>query len=135
MSPEPRDRPMVQIGKAMDYVMMPLQDQYAYDGLISGQRTQYRNAYREYEAAIATGIAKEVARSVLPVAIYSSMYAAANPRSIMAFLSLRTNRPEAAYPSKPQWEIAQCANRVESIFADIWPATYSAYVTNGRVAP
>jgi thymidylate synthase (FAD) len=71
------------------------------------------------------------------VGIYSNMYATCNMRSLMHFLSLRTEReaPEAAYPSHPQYEIQQVADAMEKIFEQTWPLTYAAWAQSGRVAP
>jgi thymidylate synthase (FAD) len=106
-----------------------------YKALVDRMTTQYEEAYEAYEASLEDGIAKEVARSVLPVGIYSSMYATANLRSIMHFLSLRTDSTVAMFPSKPQYEIAEAAERVEHLFHINFPDTHNAWHTNGRVAP
>ena len=58
-----------------------------------------------------------------------------NARSLMNILSLRTNHPEAAYPSKPMREIEMVAEQMEAIFAEKMPITYQAFVDNGRVSP
>jgi thymidylate synthase (FAD) len=88
-----------------------------------------------YQRLIARGIAREVARNVLPVATYSAMHATCNPRSLMAFLSLRTKDAAALVPSYPLWEIEQAARQMEAVFADLWPVTHAAFIANGRVAP
>ncbi len=44
----------------------------------------------------AAGVAKEVARSVLPVGLYTEFYWSVNARSLMNFLSLRNSRDGAA---------------------------------------
>ncbi len=93
------------------------------------------HAYRAYQDMLAAGVAREVARIVLPLTIYSSMYVTVNARSLMNFLSLRTKHPEAAYPSFPQREIEMCAERMEEIWAGLMPMTHAAFVKNGRVAP
>lgn len=53
----------------------------------------------------------------------------------MNFLSLRTRDERAAFPSKPQWEINQVANKMEAFFAEYAPITHEAFNDNGRVAP
>ncbi|MEY3108917.1 MAG: hypothetical protein RL730_1268, partial [Actinomycetota bacterium] len=50
------------------------------------------------------GVAREIARAVLPVALYSSMYVTMNARALMNFLSLRTSREGSHFPSYPQRE-------------------------------
>ena len=72
---------------------------------------------------------------MLPVATYSSMYVTMNARSLMNFLSLRTKRPDAAFPSFPQREIEMVADRMENYWAELMPLTHAAFENNGRVAP
>jgi thymidylate synthase (FAD) len=81
------------------------------------------------------GVAREVARIVLPLNIYSSMYVTMNARSLMNFLSLRTKRADTHFPSFPQREIEMCAEKMESIWAGLMPLTSAAFDANGRVAP
>lgn len=127
-------RPLVQVGKAIDYDLR--------DGTF-GQRTcavrstmeVCEAAWAQYQDMLLHGVAKEVARGVLPVTTYSTMYATCNPRSLMHFLSLRTRDDTARYPSKPQWEIDQAARLCEEVFAVAMPITYEAWDANGRVAP
>lgn len=94
-----------------------------------------RNAYDSYESMLNAGVAKEVARGVLPVYTFSSMYATCNARSLMAFLGLRTRSELATTPSFPMWEIEYVAKQLEQQFADLMPITYTAWNKNGRVAP
>lgn len=98
-------------------------------------KSSYEVAWDNYEALLSRGVANEVARSVLPVGIYSQMYATANARSIMNFLSLRTKDERATHYSRPQHEIELVARKMESIFAEHFPITYEAYNKYGRVAP
>jgi thymidylate synthase (FAD) len=74
-------------------------------------------------------------RMLLPLTIYSSMYVTMNARSLMNFLSLRTARDGARFPSFPQREIEMCAERMEELWAGLMPLTHAAFETNGRVAP
>jgi thymidylate synthase (FAD) len=76
-----------------------------------------------------------VARGVLPVATYSSMYVTLNARSLMNFLSLRTKRPDSTFPSFPQREIEMVAERMEDEWAALMPLTHAAFDAGGRVAP
>jgi len=88
----------------------------------------YAAAYAAYEAMLDDGIAREVARTVLPVGIYTEFFWTVNARSVMNFLSLRN--AETA-----QREIRRYAAAVESLFAGQMPVTHSAFVAQGRVAP
>jgi thymidylate synthase (FAD) len=81
------------------------------------------------------GVAREVARIVLPLTIYSSMYVTVNARSLMNFLSLRTKREGTHFPSFPQREIEMCAEKMERLWTELMPLTAEAFTRNGRVAP
>jgi thymidylate synthase (FAD) len=93
------------------------------------------DAWYEYELLLKAGIAKEVARMVLPVNIYSSCYVTCNPRSLMHFLSLRTKDESATFPSFPMQEIERMADQFETHFAEKMPVTHETFCKNGRVAP
>ncbi|MBQ1162945.1 FAD-dependent thymidylate synthase [Streptomyces sp. A73] len=95
----------------------------------------YRRAYETYEEMLAAGVAREVARAVLPVGLYSSMYATCNARSLMHFLGLRTQHEQAKVPSFPQREIEMVGELMEEQWAKLMPLTYAAFNANGRVAP
>ncbi|MDG9720064.1 FAD-dependent thymidylate synthase [Streptomyces sp. DH24] len=95
----------------------------------------YRGAYRTYQQMLEAGVAREVARSVLPVGLYSSMYATCNARSLMHFLGLRTQHELAKVPSFPQREIEMVGEQMEAAWAELMPLTYAAFNANGRVAP
>lgn len=92
-------------------------------------------AYASYQRMLAAGVAREVARIVLPVTIYSSMYVTVNARSLMNFLSLRTKRDDSHFRSFPQREIEMCAEQMETAWAQLMPLTHAAFEANGRVAP
>lgn len=130
----PEDRPLVQAGSGAhpDLVQGDSQLLKFVNGSV---QSVSRKAWREYEAMLELGAANEVARAVLPVTTYSSMYATCNPRSLMSFLSLRTDDPANAFESKPQWEIEQVAYAMQSEFAQLFPATFEAFQKNGRIAP
>jgi thymidylate synthase (FAD) len=81
------------------------------------------------------GVAREVARAVLPVNIYSSMFVTMNARALMNFLSLRTMREGTKFPSFPQREIEMVAEMMENLWAEQMPITYETFNKNGRVAP
>jgi thymidylate synthase (FAD) len=91
-------------------------------------REAYATAYRAYRAMLDEGIAKEVARAVLPVGIYTEFYWTVNARSIMNFLGLRNH--ETA-----QREIRAYAAAVEELWGAHMPVTHAAFVANERTAP
>jgi thymidylate synthase (FAD) len=129
-----RDRRLVQEGKAGHYVFVDgTQEQY--DTVVEQTKLACVTAYRAYQQMLRAGVAREVARGVLPVATYSSMYATCNARSLMAFLSLRTKREDSTFPSYPQREIEMVGEAMEAEWARLMPITHAAFDTNGRVSP
>ncbi len=130
----PANRPLVQVGKPGAYTYIP-GSQEDYDWLVEDIRKQAVSQYISYQERLSRGIAKEVARMSLGVNIYSKMYATCNARSLMAFLSLRTNEPTATFPSTPMWEIEAAARMTEEVLKRLFPMTYNAWVEFGRVAP
>ncbi|MDT0378849.1 FAD-dependent thymidylate synthase [Streptomyces sp. DSM 42041] len=104
--------------------------------LVEGAMTaSYQQAYTAYLEMLDAGVAREVARAVLPVGLYSSMYATCNARSLMHFLGLRTRHELAKTPSFPQREIEMVAEAMEAQWAELMPLTHAAFNKNGRVAP
>ena len=92
-------------------------------------------AFASYQRMLDAGVAREVARIVLPLNIYSSMYVTMNARSLMNFLSLRTKREGTHFPSFPQREIEMAAEKMEDFWAELMPVTYESFNENGRVSP
>lgn len=128
------ERNLVQIGKTGHYEFIP---GTAEQTALVEQET-HRNslqAYESYQRMLEAGVAREVARIVLPLNIYSSMYVTMNSRALMNFLSLRTSREGTHFPSFPQREIEMCAEKMEAEWAKLMPFTYDSFNKNGRVAP
>jgi hypothetical protein len=91
-------------------------------------REVYEHAYEVYERLVAAGVARELARCVMPVGAYTEFYWTVNARALMNFVSLRA--AETA-----QREIRRYAEAVEQFFAEAMPVTHAAFVAAGRVAP
>ncbi|MFJ7901921.1 FAD-dependent thymidylate synthase [Streptomyces sp. NPDC096198] len=127
-------RPLVQVGKAgaYDFKLGTFGQWWTTD---EAMRTAYAVAWEQYQHMLAEGVAREVARSVLPVGTYSTFYVTCNPRSLMHFLSLRTKTDDATYKSFPQVEIQMVADQMEDEFKRLMPMTHAVYVEHGRVAP
>lgn len=125
------DRPLVQVGKtgAYEFVAGTSTQSELVHSLYLEQSV---SAYAAYQTMLDAGVAREVARGVLPLNIYSSMYATVNPRNLMQFLSLRTKSDDAAVKSYPQLEIQMVADQIEALWAEKQPLTHEAWVTNGR---
>lgn len=128
------DRPLQQVGKPGAYTFEPGTDTQVF--VKNGAITRIaKEAYAEYRFMLSEGIAREVARMVLPLNIYTSFYATCNPRSLMHFLSLRTKHENAKFPSFPQREIEMVAEGMEEHFKELFPETHRAFRHHGRVAP
>lgn len=127
-------RPLVNVGSSANPVF-EAGNQLQVANVFYGLKRQYSAAWTEYQELLNSGIAREVARLVLPVGIMTQFYATCNARSLMSFLALRTNEPEATYPSNPQVEIEMVARKMEASLADLFPVTYEKWNDNGRVAP
>ena len=90
------DRKLVQQGRPGKYEFVEgTQEQHELTGRRHGGRPTAR-PYEAYQEMLAAGVAREVARAVLPVGLFSSMYATCNARSLMHFLGLRTQHELAA---------------------------------------
>lgn len=106
-----------------------------YEDLCANLRNSYQIGYAAYEANLRLEIDPGLARDCLPVGIYSGCWTTCNPRSLMAFLSLRTHEATAKFVSYPLWEIELAAKACEKTFAKLFPITWAAFVDNGRMAP
>ncbi len=128
------ERKLRQEGKPGHYVFVEgTPEQHALVG--EQTRAVCRTAYAAYQDMLAAGVAREVARIVLPLTLYSSMYVTMNARALMNFLSLRTHREDSTFPSYPQREIEMVAEQMETAWAGLMPITHAAFEANGRVCP
>jgi thymidylate synthase (FAD) len=129
-----QDRKLVQVGKTGAYTFEPGSKEQ-FDLVTESFKHTCEIAYADYQKMLAAGVAREVARAVLPLTLYSSMYVTMNARALMNFLSLRTTREGSHFPSYPQREIEMVAEKMEAHFAKLMPLTYAAFEKSGRVAP
>lgn len=116
-----------QVGKPGAYTFEPVNDELATE-TIALMKDTYAELYRKYDELVDKGVAKEVARAILPFGIYTQFYWTLNARSLMNFLSLR-NSPEA------QYEIRVYAEALERLWASTMPVTHESFVEFGRRAP
>ncbi|HEU6444846.1 MAG TPA: FAD-dependent thymidylate synthase [Gaiellaceae bacterium] len=124
--PEPEDV-RSQVGKPGAYSFEPVSAEVAQTARQELQAV-YDAAYSAYERLVELGVARELARSVLPVGAYTEFYWTVNARALMNFLSLRNS--ETA-----QREIRRYAQACEQFLAEKMPVTYAAFVANDRTAP
>lgn len=112
-------RPLLQKGKPGEYTYVTGEPSHRILLLDSFNDACHR-AQQEYTALLEAGVAKEVARMVLPVNTYTSWYATANLLNWMRFLSLRTH--ETA-----MYEIRTLAEQVEGALFNVAPFAMEAY--------
>ena len=121
------DNVRTQVGKPGAYSFEPVdaatRDRARHEIEANGLR-----AFEAYERLLEQGVAKEVARAVLPLSTYTKYFWSCNPRSLMHFCSLRNS--DAA-----QYEIREYAAAAESFLERLMPVTHAAFVENGRIAP
>lgn len=120
----PAERPLVQVGKPGHYEFEQGLEHH-HSALILEMPRACRAAWEAYYKLISQGVAKEVARMVLPVNIFTSFYATGNLRNWFNFLALRSEE-QALY------EIRCVAHLIEEKIAELFPVTYLAWTDNGR---
>ena len=81
----------------------------------------YQQAYSLYQELLSRGMAKEHARIVLPLSLYTQFYWTINARALMNFLSLRTDE-------HAQYEIRLFADAISIIFGEKMPWTREAFL-------
>ena len=116
-----------QVGKPGAYSFEPVDEDVRENARREIEENAER-AFQAYERMLELGVAKEVARAVLPLSTYTKYYWSCNPRSLMHFCSLRNH--EAA-----QYEIREYAAAAESFLEKQMPITHAAFVANDRTAP
>jgi thymidylate synthase (FAD) len=78
------------------------------------------DAYRAYEALLAAGIAREMARMVLPVNIYTEIYSCWDLKNLLHFITLRED-------SHAQAEIQEYGRAIKSLLVELFPWSMEAY--------
>ena len=124
--PEPEDV-RTQVGKPGSYSFETVDPELA-EATRDELRAVYDEAYATYERLVERGVARELARLVMPVGAYTEFYWTVNARSLMNFVSLRA--AETA-----QREIRRYADACERFLEEKMPVTHAAFVAAGRTAP
>ncbi len=116
-----------QVGKPGSYSFEAVEPEVA-EATRDELRSVYGAAYAAYERLVELGVARELARAVIPVGAYTEFYWTVNARSLMNFVSLRA-------ADTAQREIRRYADACERFLAEEMPVTYEAFVAAGRVGP
>lgn len=111
------ERPVKQVGKTMDYQFV--EDDQAYLVAAHGILQVSKAAWGTYTHMLEEGVAKEVARMVLPVNLYSTLWITMNTRSLLNFFDLRSSEADG----HPQYEVVQVADQMLAIWASLFPET------------
>ncbi len=86
---------------------------------------QYKDAielsFKTYRSFIDQGVAREMARMVLPTALYTQFYWTINARSLMNFILLRAE-------AHAQWETQVYAQAIAAMFKEKMPWTWEAFL-------
>ncbi|MCI2430265.1 FAD-dependent thymidylate synthase [Candidatus Acetothermia bacterium] len=80
----------------------------------------YDLVYERYEKLLAAGVARELARAILPLSLYTQFYWTINARALMNFINLRAD-------AGAQWEIRQYAEAIAKLFKEKMPWTWEAF--------
>lgn len=81
---------------------------------------QCKEIYQVYQSMIDSGIAREMARMILPVNIYTEIYSCWDLKNLLHFISLRDD-------SHAQAEIQEYGKAIKSICEELFPVTMEAY--------
>lgn len=115
-----------QVGKPGHYTYKPLGD-----GTYSAVRKMemaYADAYAVYKELLELGVARELARNVLPLGLMTQFYWTVNLRSLFNFLSLRLG-------ASALLEIRKAAEKVYEASAHVAPVAFQAWEDHGMKAP
>ncbi|HOJ86282.1 MAG: FAD-dependent thymidylate synthase [Elusimicrobiales bacterium] len=88
--------------------------------LLKDYNDAIENSYKVYESLLKEGVAREMARMVLPVSQYTQFYWSINARSLLNFIKLRTD-------SHAQYEIREYAKVIAEIFSKKMPWTWEYF--------
>lgn len=116
-----------QVGKPGNYTFEKLDNNNMIKIAEYDMNKVYELAEHTYYKMVDSGIAKEIARAVLPVGMYTQFYFTVNARSLINFMSLRND-------NQAQKEIQYFASAIEEIFAQKLPVTYNSFIEAGRNA-
>jgi len=116
----------MQVGKPGAYAFEPVEKDIAVAGVALIEKA-YAACFQAYKDLLELGIAKEVARTVLPIGTYTKMYATASLRGWLNFLALRTDVAALL-------EIRKEAQQIEELLNEHFPVTMKHWNAAGRGA-
>jgi thymidylate synthase (FAD) len=117
-----------QVGKPGSYSFETITDDAVRSDAVQLIDETQRAAFDAYHRMLEQGVAKELARTVLPVGMFSRMKWTVNLRALFNFLSLRNDQ-------HAQREIRDYAEAVEQLAKQVVPVAFEVFEQNGRVCP
>jgi len=109
-----------QVREMRDFDDVPIDEQISIMNDIDRMKDSQKQAYELYGELMADGWPKELARAVLPVSIYSKMFATVDLHNLMHFLGLRMDK-------HAQWEIREYAKALFQHAVAVAPVTMKAW--------
>jgi thymidylate synthase (FAD) len=90
--------------------------------------TAYTVSLQCYNDLLQRGVAKEIARFVLPQGVYSRLYLTGSCRSFIHYIGVRDDEGVA------QYEHCELARTIKTVFGNVFPVAHSA-VFNRDMTP
>ena len=113
-------RPKKQVGKSIDYKLVPFDDDITEYHVENRMVEMFTEAYAQYLGLLDYGVAKEVARMLLPVSLMTRFYVTGNLNNWLKFLRLRLDE-------KAQYEIRDVAKQISDHLHTLFPEAMDAY--------
>ncbi len=117
-----------QTGKPGAYTFETIEDPAVVNRTLELFEHTQKDALNAYHEMLDMGVARELARDVLPVGMFSSFVWTVNLRALFNFLSLRNDTHALR-------EIRTYAEAVEELAAKACPTAFELFNTHGRVTP
>lgn len=127
-------RPLMQIGKPGAY-RFEAGSEMQVAATKHAHKHMAIQGWEHYTRLLEKGVAREVARNVLPVSLYTSFFVTINLRSLLNFLSLRRVNENTTVPTFPLYEMDQVAGLMETAAERELPRVFALFNQNGRVSP
>jgi thymidylate synthase (FAD) len=114
-------RRLRQVGKTGDYEFTDFPEASAYAREVIQDQSGF--GWDAYRSLLDAGVAKEVARMVLPVNLYSTMQVKASLHNWLRFITKRT----FAYREKPQHEVAMVGDKIKAHLTEHFPVVVDEF--------
>lgn len=96
-----------------------VEDEKWHTAMTSIARHSFKQSYDAYQELLSNGVAKELARIVLPVSLFTEIYVNVDVHNLIHFLNLRQD-------SHAQFEMREIADGMADIAEQLFPWTFEA---------